>query len=270
MSKKSLFVAFLSIVFVASPVMAAPNNSHKDFELPANASQVAQDVFSLGTTYDKQSDTMVEGYAFVHKKAPAKSASSSVNSKKPGGSTCYAFMGAGGGAKWKGTAEAWIMNPTNSFGLDANTLFNTEALDIQKWETASHYNIMGNGTLTSNTLVADNTTTDGQNEVYFGPITDANTIAVTIVWGIFGGPIQNQVIVEWDQVFNTNFQWSLTGESTKMDFENISTHEVGHAVGMDHPLGNCVDETMYAYGANGETKKRDLNDGDIAGISKLY
>jgi hypothetical protein len=32
----------------------------------------------------------------------------------------------------------------------------------------------------------------------------------------------------------------------------------------------CVDETMYAFATEGETKKRDLNAGDIQWIVKLY
>ena len=55
-----------------------------------------------------------------------------------------------------------------------------------------------------------------------------------------------------------------------MDVLNIAVHEVGHAGGMGHPDGTCVDETMYAYASNGETRKRTLNAGDIAGIKALY
>ena len=264
MSKKSLLAVILSLVFIATSVSAQPNNSPKSFELPPNATEVAQNVFSLGKAYDKDVDGMVEGYAFVHKKANVKSTASS---RRPSGNTCYAYLATG--AKWK-TQESWLMNPSNTSGLDENTLFTNEALNIQKWESAAAYNIFGNGASTPATLVADETATDGLNEVYFGPITDANTIAVTIVWGIFSGPAKNRVLVEWDQIFNTNFNWSLAGEANKMDFENISTHEVGHAVGMGHPSSTCTEETMYAYGNNGETKKRDLNTGDIAGISALY
>ena len=55
-----------------------------------------------------------------------------------------------------------------------------------------------------------------------------------------------------------------------MDFENIATHEIGHSVGMGHPPDECIDETMYRFADYGETGKRDLNSGDIAGINDLY
>lgn len=59
------------------------------------------------------------------------------------------------------------------------------------------------------------------------------------------------------------------GNSNSMDFDNIATHEVGHAVGMEHPNSTCTLETMYAYASNGETIKRDLHDRNIAGVNGL-
>ena len=103
-------------------------------------------------------------------------------------------------------------------------------------------------------------------------MTDPNAIAVTIIWGIFGGSPFNRQLVEWDQIYDdATYDWSISGEAGKMDFENIATHELGHAVGMsDLYNSTCANETMYGYAAYGETKKRDLNAGDISGISKLY
>lgn len=77
--------------------------------------------------------------------------------------------------------------------------------------------------------------------------------------------------MEWDQVYDdVDFDWSDNGEAGKMDFEEIATHELGHAVGLGHPEDSCTEETMYRYASLGETKKRDLNTGDIAGIATLY
>ena len=56
-----------------------------------------------------------------------------------------------------------------------------------------------------------------------------------------------------------------------MDLENIATHELGHSIGLgDLYTSSCAQETMYGYADFGEISKRDLNSGDILGISKLY
>jgi len=112
---------------------------------------------------------------------------------------------------------------------------------------------------------------NGKNEIMFGNINETDVIGVTIVWGIFSGPPKQRVLVEWDQVYDDfDFSWSEFGETGKMDFENIATHEIGHAFGLSHPASECAEETMYAYASNGEIKKRTLEAGDIEGISKLY
>ena len=96
-------------------------------------------------------------------------------------------------------------------------------------------------------------------------------IAVTYTWGIFGGPPKSRQLVEWDMIFDSDsFSWSTTGAADAMDFRNIDTHELGHAMGLGHSSSSCTEETMYAFASNGETKKRDLNAGDIAGINGLY
>ena len=74
-------------------------------------------------------------------------------------------------------------------------------------------------------------------------------------------------------VFNDAFTWSkdASGSTTEMDFENIATHELGHAVGLgDLYDDKCSEMTMYGYASYGETNKRSLEDGDIAGIRALY
>jgi hypothetical protein len=84
-----------------------------------------------------------------------------------------------------------------------------------------------------------------------------------------------QAGVEWDQVFNDypekGWTWGDAAVNpTFMDFRNIATHEMGHSFGLGHSTLSYAEETMYPYASPGETKKRDLNSGDIAGINKLY
>ncbi len=274
MNKKLLVVLVALAVLIGTdgallayqPQTTLAKGQKAGFQLPASAVQVADNLYSLGTAFDKKSGKQVEGYAIIHRKDGAAKPSGA----KTGATACYGFLATD--AKWKGTPELWIVNPANTRILDSSFVFDTLTAGIAKWETAAAFNILGNGTMTDTALVADTTSPDNQNEVYFADLSDPNTIAVTIVWGIFGGPPSNRQLVEWDQIYDdATYDWSMSGEPGKMDFENIATHELGHSVGMgDLYNSNCSNETMYGYAAYGETKKRDLNAGDIIGVNKLY
>lgn len=56
-----------------------------------------------------------------------------------------------------------------------------------------------------------------------------------------------------------------------MDFENVATHELGCSVGLgDLYEDRCSDQTMFGWVDYGETKKRNLESGDITGVGELY
>jgi len=283
--KKVISFSILLGLLAVLPVGAQPNLIPAEVEGPGQlilVPQVAIDespaIVPLGSAVDPASGKKVEGLMFIHyKKSPTHKPRHNPGGNG-GGETCFAYLAKG--AKWK-TIENWIMNTANSEGLDGTTLFNLQGASLAKWEDAtdgvvgnsSGTNVFGNGTATGTTLVADTSSPDGQNEVYFGSISDPGAIAVTIVWGIFAGPPSGRELVEWDQVYDqVDFDWSAgaAGVAGKMDFDNIATHENGHAGGMAHPSDSCTEETMYRFSANAETKKRTLNSGDIAGIDGLY
>lgn len=254
-----------------------PEFPSSPFTLPKDSVKVADDVFKLKPTRDPATGVEVEGFAIVHKKDHPKRLEARRNrSARRTRNTCYGFLSSG--AKWK-SIEPWMVNTTNSNGLSSDFIFNNLTSDIAKWEDAADgvvgnglsIDILGDGSVTSATLSADTTSPDDNNELYFGEISDPDTIAVTIVWGIFGGRTSARRLIEWDQIYNTSYLWSSTGESDKMDFENIATHELGHSVGLaDLYQSQCSEETMYGYATYGQTIKRDLNPGDITGINTLY
>jgi len=288
-----LFIVSASIA-IPNKVPAHNNKGNVDVIIPAHAVELADGVFSLGTAADIDGK-IVEGFAFVDylkvdgkeqnakpgticgndmcepgenaKKCPADCGGGSVD---PPDSTCYSFTSKG--AKWK-SQENYIVDPTTN-DLTSNFVKNTIAADIQKWEDAASQNIFGNEVAG---LVdgADTINPDGKNEVLFGDINSPGAIAVTIVWGIFRGPPSGRELVEWDQVYDdVDYNWSedcLSNDCTsKMDFDNIVNHEIGHSFGISHPGSECTEETMYAFASFNETKKRSLFTGDIAGIIDLY
>ena len=266
---------------VTNPVTGEPKNT---VTIPAKAVEVAPNIYYLGTA--EHNGKKVEGYAIItYKEKKAKpfcnnngvcepelgEKKSCADCRTGNGetSTCYGFLSKG--AKWKST-EPYVVNPSNTRGLDEAFVASNFASDIAKWENAAGTDILGTGSTTTDTLEADTVNPDNKNEVYFGSIAEPGAIAITIVWGYFSGPPKWRELIEWDQVYDeVDFDWSSSGEAGKMDFENIATHELGHSVGLDDLYNSeCSEQTMYGYASYGETKKRTLEAGDITGVKKLY
>ena len=114
---------------------------------------------------------------------------------------------------------------------------------------------------------------DGINLVGWSSI-GGGTIAQTWLWASYvPGSYDSFRITETDMEFDNSKLWSAqpSGVAGRFDVQNIGTHEAGHTFG----LGDMYDledseQTMYGYGATGETKKRTLEWGDQAGIRVLY
>lgn len=269
----------MGLALAAKPqFIPAQNPAGKTVIIPAHAVELAPGIFSLGTAQDIDG-RMVEGFLFIDNKGgnakPGTECGNNVcepgeNAKKcptdcgdgngepPVASTCFSLFAKG--ASWK-TTEPYI---TDS-GVDL-TLTETS---LNAWDTVVSFNIFGTGT-TGTTDGADDISPDGKNEVMFENLGATNTIAYTIAWGIFRGPPNGRELTEWDAVFNSDYAWSTSGEANKMDYQNIATHEFGHSLGLGHPDDSCAEETMYRYASYGETKKRTLEAGDIAGTHELY
>ena len=258
-----LFVVFsmslaLAIDFqaatVTNPVTQEPKNT---ITIPSKAVEVAPNLFYLGTAQDVNGK-IVEGFLFVDNRRE--------NAKPPGAGqgknsgNCYAFLAKG--AKWK-TTEQYITGD----GIDPLV---TET-SLNTWDQEVLFDVFGTRDITMITDGADSITPDGKNEVEFANLGETSTIAYTIVWGIFYGPPNQRELVEWDAVFNTAYPFgNADNNSAVMDYQNIATHEFGHALGLGHPQDSCTEETMYRFAAYGETKKRTLEIGDITGIKQLY
>jgi len=186
---------------------------------------------------------------------------------KGGQPKCYDFLAKG--AKWK-SIEPYLINPTNQDGMGASFVESAVNAGVSEWETYGG-DIFGASSL-STTASYNNGALDGVNTTSFGIYPDPGVIAVTTVWGFFQGPPKTRELVEWDILFNDSFTWGDGGVNpTLMDLQNIGTHELGHSAGLaDIYETSCNFETMYGFSSEGETIKRDLNDGDIVGIKKLY
>lgn len=114
-------------------------------------------------------------------------------------------------------------------------------------------------------------TANHQYELMFGKA-GGTTLAVTYTWRWSDGTIES------DTLFNNSVSWRNLGSEgdgcyedagNVYDVGNIATHEFGHTYGLGHP-SSARFETMYAYGYSGETLKRSLASGDVAGANALY
>jgi Matrixin len=254
---RMLALAVVAALSMSVAAAAAPGSPGRP-AVPPGAVEIAPDVYSLGKRL--HNGVVIEGIAFVHR---AKAG----NARKPGGGgTCFTYLASG--AKWKSVEpEPWLVDDS---AAPIDDMAGLMAIDVGTWESAAGADIFGPGS-NDNSYAVVTSNVDDRNGAEFASITDAGVIAVTYTWGIFGGPPQGRELVEWDMIFDVDdFEWSSSGAGNAMDFRNIDTHELGHAMGLGHPSSTCTDETMYAYASLGETKKRDLNPGDIAGIDGLY
>jgi hypothetical protein len=222
------------------------------------------DVISLGTRPGPDGRP-VQGLQIIHRRQGFGKPPGTPGGGGGGGSTCYAFLASG--AKWK-AIEGYVVDPDNDEGLNNSDVTDAVADAIGAWESAAGTAIFGGGS--TGNLTLNLSTLNNVNEVAFGNYSTSGVIAVTNVWGYFSGPASRRELVEWDMMIDTDFTWSNSGEPGKMDLLNILTHEIGHAMGLGHPSDSCTEETMFRFADNGETDKRSLEAGDIAGINALY
>jgi hypothetical protein len=208
-------------------------------------------------------DRILEKKTFIHYKT------NQAKGGGPGKNTGGYYTYIANGLRWK-TTEPFVYNPNGS-GMDASNVASALSTSMGEWETYGG-NIFGLLT-EDDTADYNDVSPDGLNTFTFGDLDSTSIIAITNIWGYFSGPSSTRQIIEVDVCFNTGFAWGnadVSGDAV-MDLQNIATHEIGHCAGMGDlykpPAGQ---ETMFGYSSEGETNKRDLYTGDIAGIKNLY
>ena len=187
---------------------------------------------------------------------------------KENNAQCFNLVGEG--VKIKIAADYFI-NAANS-GMAANDVELSVNAGAKVWETAAvNPNIFGASGQDTSAVVNDSAM-DGRSVITFAPITDANIVAVTNVWGRFKVAQDKREILEFDITLNTASKWGDGSVDREvMDLQSVAANAFGHAAGLDGVSGkNCKSETTYRLINLGEIQKRDLAPGDIKGIQQLY
>jgi len=183
----------------------------------------------------------------------------------------------GKGVEWKNTPITYVVDPDFS-NLERSFVFSATVVAAEEWDVHTSAELFGSAAIVYDASW-DYDAPDGRNELLWGDYPEEGVIAVTIIWGYFGGPPQIREIIEFDIMFDTDFAWGDAGQTSEtdlgntnvMDLQNIAAHEFGHGAGLaDLYDSSSSEETMYGYSAYGETKKRTLYIGDTAGIQELY
>ncbi|MED5369777.1 MAG: matrixin family metalloprotease [Myxococcota bacterium] len=165
--------------------------------------------------------------------------------------------------RWPAWPLEYAVATDNPLGLDENGTAVATQRAAQAWEG------MGTSVKTSFVGTTDNTVTghDGLNTVYltedwpWEPTLLAMTSSFSDSEGNFVG---------FDIAVNAkDHEWSLAGDSDRIDLQNTLAHEWGHVLGMGHSDADAW-ATMHASAAPGETHKRDLSQDDVDGLYFLY
>jgi hypothetical protein len=168
----------------------------------------------------------------------------------------------------QGNKTALFNTTTLPAGLSLSATVSAMQSGFSVYSQASPAPSINVGTSTTSSLKP---TANHQYELMFGKA-GGTTLAVTYTWRWSTGEIES------DTLFNTSFKWANLGSEgdgcyetagAVYDIGNIGTHEFGHTYGLDHP-SSARFETMYAYGYSGETLKRSLASGDVAGVNAIY
>jgi hypothetical protein len=179
---------------------------------------------------------------------------------------CYDFIGRG--VKWKDLPQNYVIDPDFS-GMTTDDVVAEINKGINEWDTHTSTELFGDYTIVHDATL-DTQQTDGRNELLFGDFPTEGVIAVCYTWGYFSGPPKSREIIEFDIMFDTDFEWGI-GDPNKMDLWNIAVHEIGHGLGLaDVYEDGCTAATMYGYSDYGDTSKRDLDTADETGLQELY
>jgi len=168
-------------------------------------------------------------------------------------------------AKWMSLPVTFYVNPANA-DLSSAAAINAVQYAMDVWNTqgGSPFRYMYGGTASDTATAYDN-----RNVVFFRNVSNGSTIATTYSWWDSSNHLLDSDIIVWDGGFTFYTGASGCGSvSNSAYLEDIATHELGHALGLNHSAS--TDATMYpSYGYCSQAL-RTLASDDIAALQSLY
>ena len=151
-----------------------------------------------------------EKIVFIHyKKAPGKPDGTPGRPKPPKDTDCYDFIARG--VKWSDADLPLdvLIDGTNDQGVDSSAILNAFDAGAGAWDVETTTVLFDTLSLIPG-LTVNEDAPDGSNMIVFGDLEQPGAIAVTIVWGYFGGRPSTRRIVEFDMIFDqVDFDWGI-------------------------------------------------------------
>lgn len=145
-----------------------------------------------------------------------------------------------------------------SINVSESYISNTFATSMSVWNSAGYGQLLKYG---GNKNSTPNSAYDGINKFYKVNTGDCHVYAITTTHSLNGD------ILEADISLNSYYDYySILSDG--LDLQSILTHELGHAIGLDH--SNISNATMYSIYQANSTHMRDLHSDDLSGLEAIY